>query len=59
MTHSEVRNLVIQAVLIVFYIVLAVLFARDKKTWPIALYYVGCFIKDSGVLMLGMLLAKK
>jgi len=41
-----------QLVLIVAYALLAVLFALHKKTWPVSLYYVGCFVKDMGVLAL-------
>lgn len=59
MTHSEIRNFVIQGVLIAFYVALAVLFAREKKTWPLALYYIGCFVKDSGVLLLGVWFLRK
>lgn len=59
MTPPETRTFVIQCVLIVFYVVLAVLFARERKTWPMSIYYIGCFVKDSGVLVLGYLVAKK
>lgn len=38
--------------LIVLYALLAGLFAAHKKTWPISLYYVGCFVKDTGVFAL-------
>jgi hypothetical protein len=41
-----------QIVLILAYAMLAVLFALHKKTWPVALYYVGCFVKDTGVFAL-------
>ena len=41
-----------QLVLIVAYALLAVLFALHKKTWPVSLYYVGCFVKDTGVFAL-------
>jgi hypothetical protein len=58
-THAEIRNFVIQGVLIVFYLGLSILFAREKKTLPMALYYLGCFIKDSGVLILGLWVLKK
>lgn len=59
MTSAEHRNFIIQCCLIVVYVLLAILFSREKKTWGLALYYVGCFVKDSGVLLLGYLLVKK
>lgn len=58
MTHEEIRNFVIQGILITFYLGLAGLFSFDRRTWPMAVYYIGCFVKDSGVLALGVLLAK-
>jgi hypothetical protein len=45
-------------VLIVAYVLLAVLFAFHKKTWPISLYYVGCFVKDTGVFALAFLVKR-
>ena len=45
-----------QILLIVAYAMLAVLFALHKKTWPVALYYVGCFVKDTGVFALAFLM---
>jgi hypothetical protein len=45
-----------QLVLIVAYALLAVLFALHKKTWPVSLYYVGCFVKDTGVFALAFLM---
>ena len=42
--------------LIVAYVLLAVLFALYKKTWPVSLYYVGCFVKDTGVFALAFLM---
>lgn len=39
-----------QIALILAYVLLAVLFSLHKKTWPVALYYVGCFVKDTSVL---------
>lgn len=56
LTNEEFHNFIIQAVLIGFYVILAVLFAMEKKTWPMAIYYVGCFVKDSGVLVLGWMI---
>ncbi len=49
----------IQTVLLGFYLVLAVLFSLERVTWPMALYYAGCVVKDSGVLILGWLLASR
>jgi hypothetical protein len=45
-----------QLALIVIYALLAVLFALHKKTWPVSLYYVGCFVKDTGVFALAFLM---
>jgi len=45
-----------QLVLIVAYALLAGLFALHKKTWPVSLYYVGCFVKDIGVFALAFLM---
>jgi hypothetical protein len=45
-----------QIVLIVAYALLAALFALHKKTWPVSLYYVGCFVKDTGVFALAFLM---
>jgi hypothetical protein len=45
-----------QIVLIVAYAMLAVLFSLHKKTWPVSLYYVGCFVKDTGVFALAFLM---
>ena len=45
-----------QAALIVAYALLAVLFALHKKTWPVSLYYIGCFVKDTGVFALAFLM---
>ena len=56
LTNEEFRNFIIQAVLIGFYVVLAVLFGLERKTWPMSVYYVGCFVKDSGVLVLGWMI---
>jgi hypothetical protein len=44
-----------QATLLVFYVVLTVLFALDRKTWPTALYYAGCVVKDAGVMVLTLI----
>jgi hypothetical protein len=41
-----------QIFLICFYLLLAALFSRDKRMWPVSLYYVGCFVKDFGVFAL-------
>ena len=59
LTNEELRNFIIQIVLIGFYLVLAVLFGLERKSWPMSLYYIGCFVKDSGVLVLGWLLLQK
>lgn len=59
LSHDEARNFIIQLALNLFYVVLSVLFAMDKKTWPLAIYYFGCLVKDSGVLALGLLLVSK
>lgn len=48
-----------QITLIVAYLVLTVLFAFQRITWALSLYYLGCFVKDSGVLILGWLLVNK
>lgn len=45
-----------QLILIVAYLILAILFAINKKTWPVSLYYVGCFVKDTGVFALAFLM---
>ena len=45
-----------QLALIVTYALLAVLFGLHKKTWPVSLYYVGCFVKDTGVFALAFLM---
>lgn len=41
--------------LLVQYVGLTVMFGLHKKTWPVALYYAGCFVKDSGVYLLAFL----
>jgi hypothetical protein len=46
----------VQVVLIVAYALLAGLFALHKKTWPVSLYYVGCFVKDTGVFALAFMM---
>ena len=56
LTNGEFRNFIIQAVLIGFYVVLAILFALERKTWALSAYYIGCFVKDSGVLILGWMI---
>jgi hypothetical protein len=45
-----------QVVLIVAYALLAVLFGLHRKTWPVSLYYIGCFVKDTGVFALAFLM---
>ena len=45
-----------QMALIIAYVLLAVLFSLHKKTWPVAFYYVGCVIKDTGVFALAFLM---
>lgn len=59
LTSEEIRNFVIQGVLIGFYLVLMFLFFFQKKTWPLAIYYLGCFVKDFAVLVLGLFLVNK
>lgn len=43
----------LQAALLGAYVVLAILFALERATWPVALYYAGCVVKDAGVAVLG------
>ena len=45
----------IQGVLIAAYVVLAVAFGLKRATWPLAIYYLGCFVKDFAVLALALL----
>lgn len=45
-----------QVGLLFVYGALAALFALHKKTWPIALYYIGCLVKDSSVYILSLFL---
>lgn len=45
-----------QLLLILAYAMLAVLFGLHNKTWPVSLYYVGCFVKDTGVFALAFLM---
>lgn len=59
MSSSDYRNFIIQGVLIVFYMLLTVLFALNKKTWPSSAYYLGCVVKDAAVLAMGWFLASK
>ena len=49
----------VQAVLIVFYLVLTAMFARKRATWPMSVYYLGCFVKDAAVFALGWFLTHK
>lgn len=56
---EDIRNFAIMAALLIFYVVLAVVFSLQKKTWPIAIYYIGCLVKDTGVLFLGWILTVK
>ncbi len=44
----------IQGVLICLYLVLAVGFMLKRGTWPLAVYYVGCFVKDAAVMALAL-----
>lgn len=48
-----------QVFLIAMYVILTVLFARTKNTWPLSAYYAGCFIKDAAVFALGWFLTHK
>lgn len=45
-----------QMMLIFAYVLLAILFSLHKKTWPVAFYYVGCVVKDTGVFALAFLM---
>lgn len=45
-----------QLILIGVYVLLAGLFSLHKKTWPVALYYAGCFVKDTSVFALAFLM---
>lgn len=38
-----------QIALIFAYVLLAILCSLHRKTWPVAFYYVACFVKDTGV----------
>jgi hypothetical protein len=49
----------VQLALLGFYLALAVLFALDRVTWPMSLYYAGCIVKDAGVFVLGWILAHR
>ena len=44
---------VVQLVLLGFYAALTVMFALNRATWPLSLYYAGCIVKDAGVAVLG------
>lgn len=48
-----------QIFLICMYLILTVAFLKNKTTWPMSAYYVGCFIKDTAVLALGWYLTHK
>ncbi len=41
----------VQAGLLVVYLVLSIIFVREKQYMP-ALYYVGCLVKDAAVFVL-------
>lgn len=45
-----------QIALIISYALLATLFGLHKKTWPVSVYYAGCFIKDTSVFALAFLM---
>jgi hypothetical protein len=45
-----------QVGLIIAYAILAALFSLHRNTWPVSLYYVGCFVKDTGVFALAFLM---
>lgn len=46
---------VIQSGLLGFYVLLAVMFGLEKKTWPFAAYYIGCLVKDLAVFVLALM----
>lgn len=43
-----------QLILLIFYVILAGLFFKQNQ-WPVAIYYVGCIIKDAAVFILAWL----
>lgn len=43
-----------QIILLLFYALLSYLFFKQKQ-WPVALYYIGCIVKDAGVFILALL----
>jgi hypothetical protein len=57
MENEDMRNFVIQGVLLAFYLALTVLFSLRRSTWPLSIYYAGCLVKDAGVFILGWALA--
>lgn len=48
---------VVQMVLLGFYVALTALFAFEQNSWPLAFYYLGCLVKDGGVMFMGLVLA--
>lgn len=50
---------IVQIALLGFYLALAVLFSFEQKAWPMALYYVGCIVKDGGVMVMGLFLSAR
>lgn len=46
----------VQIILIGMYLLAAILFSLNKRTWPVSLYYIGCFVKDTGVFALAFLM---
>lgn len=59
LSTEEVWNFAIMAALLTFYALLTLRFAWSQKTWPLAIYYAGCLVKDSGVMILGLFLSGK
>jgi hypothetical protein len=42
----------VQGVLLFLYLVLGIGFTFKRGTWPLAVYYAGCFVKDAAVMAL-------
>lgn len=47
-----------QIVLLGMYLILAILFCHTKQ-WPVAIYYLGCIVKDAGVFLLAWMTSKQ
>lgn len=48
------KAFVVQILLLGFYALLTILFGFKKPTWPLAVYYLGCLIKDGAVMALAL-----